>query len=239
MARIVNEEEHAARRNQILDAAQRLVYTKGYEQMTIQDILDDLGISKGAFYHYFDSKTTLLEALVERMVVGEVLPLLNPIVENPQLSALEKLHAYFDTAIRWKTARKSLMLSILKIWIADENAIFRQKLFTMTVRHVVPLLTDIIRQGVTEGVFKTSYPGEAGRVIVYILLGLSDTIMDLFMRETDGFDPHTAASVATFTAALNDAMERVLGAPSGTISLIDPDILDEWFAPAEAPVDYQ
>ena len=239
MARIVNEEEHAARRNQILDAAQRLVYTKGYEQMTIQDILDDLGISKGAFYHYFDSKTALLEALVERMVVGEVLPLLNPIVENPQLTALEKLHAYFDTAVRWKTARKSFMLSILKIWIADENAIFRQKLSAMTVRHVVPLLTDIINQGVAEGVFNTSYPGEAGRVIVYILFGLSDTIMDLFLQETNGFDPHTAESVATFTAALNDAMERVLGAPSGSISLIEPGILNEWFAPAETSIDYQ
>jgi AcrR family transcriptional regulator len=49
MARIVKEEEYAARRNEILDAAQRLVYTKGYEHMTIQDILDDRHISKGAF----------------------------------------------------------------------------------------------------------------------------------------------------------------------------------------------
>lgn len=239
MARIVNEEEHAARRNQILDAAQRLIYTKGYEQMTIQDILNDLGISKGAFYHYFDSKTALLEALVERMVVGEVLPLLTTIVENSSQTALEKLHAYFDAAIRWKTARKSFMLSILRIWIADENAIFRQKLTAMTVRHVVPLLTEIIDQGVAEGVFNTSYPGEAGRVIVYILMGLSDTVMELFLHEANGYDPHTAESVANFTAALNDAMERVLGASSGSISLIDPDILDEWFAPAETSIDYQ
>ena len=48
--------EPSERRNDILDAARRLIYTKGYEQMTIQDILDELGISKGAFYHYFDSK---------------------------------------------------------------------------------------------------------------------------------------------------------------------------------------
>jgi AcrR family transcriptional regulator len=32
-----------------------LVFTKGFEQMSIQDILDELHISKGAFYHYFDS----------------------------------------------------------------------------------------------------------------------------------------------------------------------------------------
>ena len=67
MARIVKEEVYAEKRNAILDVAQRLIYTKGYEQMTIQDMLDDLQISKGAFYHYFDSKQAVLEALVERM----------------------------------------------------------------------------------------------------------------------------------------------------------------------------
>ncbi len=43
-------------RNEILTAAQRIVFAKGYERMTIQDILADLKISSGAFYHYFDSK---------------------------------------------------------------------------------------------------------------------------------------------------------------------------------------
>ncbi len=61
MARIVKEEEYAGKRNAILDVAQRLIYTKGYEQMTIQGMLDDLQISKGAFYHYFDSKQAVLE----------------------------------------------------------------------------------------------------------------------------------------------------------------------------------
>ncbi len=87
MARIVKE--HAVRRNEILDVAQRLVNTKGYEQMTIQDILDDLQISKGAFYHYFDSKQALLEAIIERMV-DEVEQLLLPIIHDPHLPALHR-----------------------------------------------------------------------------------------------------------------------------------------------------
>ncbi len=52
--------EGAPGRNEILDVAQRLIYTRGYEQMTIQDILDDLGISKGAFHHYSGSRQALL-----------------------------------------------------------------------------------------------------------------------------------------------------------------------------------
>ena len=67
MARTINEKEYAAKRNQILDVTQGLIYTKGYEQMAIRDILDELQISKGASYHYFDSKPALLEALTERI----------------------------------------------------------------------------------------------------------------------------------------------------------------------------
>ena len=67
MARILKEEEYNAKRNKILDFAQGLVYSRGYAHMTIQDILDGLKISRGALYHYFDSKDALLEALVDRM----------------------------------------------------------------------------------------------------------------------------------------------------------------------------
>jgi AcrR family transcriptional regulator len=125
--------------------AQRLIYTKGYEQMTIQDILDELRISKGAFYHYFDSKVAVLEALVERMAVKEVLPLLSSIVQDPDMSALEKLNRYFDTASRWKTAKRTLMLELLRVWMADENAIVRQKMYSMSIK-MSPLLTEIINR---------------------------------------------------------------------------------------------
>jgi AcrR family transcriptional regulator len=230
MARIVKEEEYAARRNEILDVVQRLVYTKGYEQMTIQDILDDLHISKGAFYHYFDSKGSALEALVERMVVMEVIPLLMPIVQDPHLTALEKLNRYFDTAIRWKTAKKTFMLELLRVWLADENAIVRQKLFTMSLKQVTPLLAEIIRQGIREGVFTTSYPDQVCHVIVYILQGLSETIIELLVSsETKRDAARIESGVTAYTAALTDALERVLGTPKSALHLIDPETLKEWF----------
>src|SRR4030067_3008163 len=105
MARIVNEEAYAARRNEILEAAQRFVYSKGYEQLTIQDILDELQISKGAFYHYFDSKHAMLAAMIERMQ-DEVEQLLVPIVQDTRMPALEKLARFFVTAAQWKTSQR-------------------------------------------------------------------------------------------------------------------------------------
>src|SRR2546428_8803762 len=157
MARIVKEQAYAVKRNEILDVAQRLVYTKGYEQMTIQDILDDLRISKGAFYHYFDSKQALLEAMIERMGEG-VEQLVLAIVHDPALPAIEKLQRVFDMLNRLKTARKELFLPLLRVWYADDNAIVRQKLRVVWLKLVTPWYAAIIRQGIQEGVFKTSYP---------------------------------------------------------------------------------
>jgi AcrR family transcriptional regulator len=142
MPRTVKQEDYTAKRNQILDAVLRLIYTKGYERMTIQDILNELQISKGAFYHYFDSKAALLEALIERMG-QEALQLLNPIVHDRHLPALEKLQRYFDTAVRWKTARKTFMLELLHVWYADRYAIVRQKMLAMWSKHLAAAHRDL------------------------------------------------------------------------------------------------
>ncbi|MGB8386511.1 TetR/AcrR family transcriptional regulator, partial [Mycobacterium sp.] len=119
MARTVNVTEHAARRDAILNAAQRLVLSKGYERLTVQDLLDELQISKGAFYHYFDSKPAVIEALTERLV-SDSLQAIAPIVANRQLAAHEKLKRFFNEIIRWKSARQDLFVAMLPVWYAPE-----------------------------------------------------------------------------------------------------------------------
>src|SRR5258707_1666681 len=94
MARTVNPTLHTVRRDAFLDVAQRLVQTKGYEAMSIQDVLDELEASKGAFYHYFDSKQALLEAVVERFTDGAMASLA-PVPNDPELPALRKLQKVF------------------------------------------------------------------------------------------------------------------------------------------------
>src|ERR1700694_3174163 len=124
MVRIVKEHEYTAKRNAILDAAQRAVATKGYERMAIADILGELQISSGAFYHYFDSKSALLLALVER-IGDQIEQLVLPIVHDRELGALDKLQRFFATLDHWKLAHKRLVFAYLRVWYADENAIVR------------------------------------------------------------------------------------------------------------------
>src|SRR6476661_8982456 len=110
MARTVNATLRTVRRDAFLDVAQGLIQTKGYEAMSIQDLLDELDASRGAFYHYFDSKQALLEAVIDRMVdagLGEVAP----IAKDPGLPAIRKLELTFSAIGRWKTERKPLVLA--------------------------------------------------------------------------------------------------------------------------------
>lgn len=227
MSRTIKEDEYTARRNEILDSAQRLIYTKGYEKMAIRDILVELNISKGAFYHYFDSKGALLEALVGRLL-DEAEKLLNPVVQDPGLSALDKLERYFATAARWKTDRKDYLMALVRIWYADENAIVRQKIFAMTVERIAPIISAIIRQGIQEGVINTPYPDQAGE----LFLSLWQTLGDSFSRMLLGQEANYAYVEST-VAAYTDAMERVLGTPSGSLHLIDIATLQEWFVHEE------
>ena len=56
------------RRQAIVDAANALFCSKGYLETTVDDILAELNCSKGSFYHYFDSKLSVLQAICESRV---------------------------------------------------------------------------------------------------------------------------------------------------------------------------
>lgn len=226
MARIVKE--YAVRRNEILDAAQRLVYTRGYEQMAIQDILDELHIAKGTFYHYFDSKQMLLEALLER-IVEESDRQLMPIVQNTQLSALEKLQLFFATVAYVKSEQKTFLLAVWRVWYKDENALARQKAEIMGIKHIVPLFTIIIAQGIEQGIFSTPFPAEIGGVIMSIMKGLSDTIgMSLISPEAEQNVQDTLQQLERTIAAYTYTLERILGLSPGSLCIIETETLKEW-----------
>lgn len=226
MARIVKKEEYEIRRNEILDAAQRVIYTKGYDQMSIQDILAELKISKGAFYHYFDSKQALMQALIERLV-AQIQLLLIPIVEDNQLPAAVKLHRVFDTASRWKTDRKDTLITLVNVWYGDDNIVLRQKVQAAVFPELQPLITSVICQGVKEGVFHTEYPEQVSAIFFSILLTFGDYMIKLISQP----DLHSAAfqDLDRISASYQDAVERILGADPGSLPLFDTAILREWF----------
>ena len=224
MTRIIKAPD--VRRSEILDVAQRLIYLKGYEQTSVQDIITEIGIAKGTFYHYFSSKQDLLDAMIERMI-DQTLQTVEPIVKDDQLNALEKFTRFFAYIESWKIENKTFLLEVLKVWHKDENAIFRQKMGVETTRAVAPVLAKIIQQGVVEGIFVTDYPEDLAEVILQIGQPLSETATELLLNIEQ--DEHTLEIITRKVIVYERAIERVLGAPPNSLKLFDLNIIKLWF----------
>lgn len=226
MARVVKELENAARRNDILDAAERLVYTQGFDEMSIQDILDQLQMSKGAFYHYFASKQALLQAMIDRSQ-REVILLLTPIVQDPTQPALQKLDHFFNAITGWKNARKAMLLALMRILYSDANALVREKQRLLGKQTLIPLLDQIIEQGQREGVIKIGCAEPVGSVVLSLLIALGDTLSEILLsdRQAEGECQHIEATVSVYIYAV----EQVLGLAPNVLHLVDREMLWEWF----------
>jgi len=226
VARTLDPAAHAVRRDVFLDAAERLIRTKGYDDTSIQDILDEVDASRGAFYHYFDSKEALLEAVIERMA-DAALPIIEPIAADPDLPAAAKLQAVFSTAGQWKTERSDLLLALMRSWYSDENDLVRLRVARAGAARITPIIAGIVRQGTTSGAFSPTSPDHAAAILMALFNGSSDAIGHLVIDRQDG--RATFEEVERFMAAYEEAVERILGLPPGSFVLIDTPSLHVWF----------
>ncbi|MGD1033496.1 MAG: TetR/AcrR family transcriptional regulator [Candidatus Dormibacteria bacterium] len=226
MARTVNVETRAIRREAFVETGLRLIQTKGYEQMSVQDVLDDLDVSRGAFYHYFSSKRELLEAVVDH-VVAAALAAVEPIAADQQLPAIARMEGIFTGIAGWKAERRELMLALVRVWYSDDNVLTRDKLRLHLGGSLVPMLAGIIREGAEQGVMSAGSPEGAARAIVSLLLGAQDTAIELFVARQEG--TISVESVVSTMAGYTEAFERILGIPPGSMTLLDENTLRLWF----------
>ncbi|MDT5104611.1 MAG: hypothetical protein QOI25_2124 [Mycobacterium sp.] len=217
MARQVKPDEHAARRREILDAALQLMHDKGYERMTIEDVLAKLQMSKGALYHYFSSKRALVEGIVESMSESASRTL-QAVVDDPKLGAVDKLRAYFDTSTTWKAENLTAVTTTMRLWRDENNALLRQKMSQDSMRTTTPLLESIIRQGCDEGVFDTGHPRDAAIIVTGMGLNLADAIIDAMDADGSVGLDISGARTSAVLAAYVEAFERILGARPGSLA---------------------
>ncbi len=228
MPRVVKEYDE--RYAEFLDVAQRLFYQKGYDQTSVQDIIQTMGVAKGLFYHYFRSKADLLDALIERMAEQAVASL-QPMVNDPTLDAQTKLHRFFDSTQNWKLANKAFMLELTRVLYRDENILMRTKIARAGVERIAPLLADILRQGVAEGVYDVEHPEESAPILLELGQSLANAMVDVLLNP-----PATETELEVSLAALERrvraherAMERILGAPPCSIVMMTTEQLRTWF----------
>jgi AcrR family transcriptional regulator len=226
VARTLKAEAYTVRREAFVEAAERLMQSHSYERTSIQDILDQLGASRGAFYHYFDSKQALLEAVIDRMVDAG-LASVEPIVHDPNLPAGPKLARMFSGIGRWKTDRRELITAFIDVWLSDDHAVVREKFRHKLVTRFVPTLSGIVKQGVEEGTFHVESPDDTARVLMTLIQGLQEEATDLYVASQA--NAVTLEEVETRFASFATAFERILGAEAGSVSIVDHSILEAWF----------
>lgn len=229
MARPFKLDVHTARRSEILDAALGLVLSKGYERMTVNDIIGALGISSGAFYHYFGSKPGVLDAIVER-IREDSEPLLRRVVDNRDLTAVEKLQDFFDVLDAIRLERRALVIEVLKVWYSDDNAIVRARVEADTYAWRAQLIGQIVRQGATEGAFAVAHPEMAGQIVMALVQAMGTAHASVMLAFAEGTlaEARLAAAVVSIFDAHMDAVERVLGARLDSLRRIDAEAVRDW-----------
>jgi AcrR family transcriptional regulator len=198
-------------RDDFIEAGQRLIAGKGYEPMSIQDVIGEVGVSKGAFCHYFNSKSALLEAVIARMADGAGARLVT-LLEAPGLTATQRL---------------DLMLGLLRVWHSDDNASVREKLRRSSVRRLTPLLARVLQGGTETGEFATLDPDETAQVALSLVLAMADTLGEQILAYRQG-DEVDAGRVLRTARAYSAGLERVLGARQGSLTIVDEPLLQDW-----------
>ena len=214
------------RRNELILTAQHLFFTKGYESTSVNDIVKAVGVAKGTFYHYFETKTAVLEALVDTLI-GESITLMQKIVDDPTLPTLEKWHTLFDVLGSWKLDRKTEMLELMRFMARDENVLLTKKIQDKTINLATIEIGKIIQQGIDEGVFKTEFAEETAAVILSLNLGIRESMMPLFLNPEQYNDP--VGILKRKYTAIQTAMERILDAPPGSMRFVDEESIVAWF----------
>ncbi|WP_163264328.1 TetR/AcrR family transcriptional regulator [Chelativorans alearense] len=219
MTRVIKPPE--IRSAELLDCAQRLFFKHGYDNTTVNDIIREADISKGAFYHYFASKEALLEALSARLA-RESLAELQPIIDDPSLDAVERLNALFAGSRRLKVELAPQMRSTFDVIFRPENIVLFHRIDQAVSAVVAPLIADILAEGAREGVLDAPDPNAFADMLLQMRLGLGK-IMHQALREADS--GRIDEAVRTLDMRLRYygiAVDRLLKLPDGTIRMAEP-----------------
>jgi len=200
------------RKNELVDAAEDLFKEKGYSNTSVADIVNKVGVAHGLFYYYFDSKEDVIDSIVQRMVDEFVLSI-NRIIDDDGLDAKEKFKQLFFKTFN----RKKEKIYFFDYYNQEENRLMYSKYMTTISDRVVPLITEIIEEGMKEGVFDTKYPREAVEFWLYGRLSI----------DISSF-PDNLDKILNSVRAEAFFLDRILGTDDNFISEMWTDLLEEF-----------
>ena len=159
--RIVKEAE--IRKSEILDTAERLFVSKGYENTSTTDILNEIGIARGTLYYHFKSKEDILIAMIDRQV-GQMAAKAKAIANNKEIPALQRM----ILAVAEIKADTGLGKELTEQMHKPHNALMHQKAQAALLSAVNPILSSVLKEAIDAGICSTDYPEEViDTIMVY------------------------------------------------------------------------
>ena len=153
--------EAAERRNEILDVAERLFATKGFDNTSTNDILNEIGIARGTLYYHFKSKEDILDAMIER-ISNRLVAKAKVITQNEEIPVLQRL----TMAVMALNLDNDLGHEVMEQVHKAQNALLHQKMQENLLTQVVPLITGLIEEGIRQGICQTDYPAEVVEMVM-------------------------------------------------------------------------
>lgn len=185
------------RKRELLEIAYGMFLSAGYENTSVEEIIEAAGIAKGTYYYYFASKEQMLEEVIGMMIEAEA------------ERARQVLSSETDVPQKIVGIILSLRPSPEEMPIEDalnrpENLLMHNKIRRRLMETVVPLLSEAVKEGVARGIFSCDHIPER----VKMLMILSD---ELFSQ-----GPFTPEDAAVYI----DVTEKLLGAAPGAMGFI-------------------
>jgi len=213
-------------KEKIIQAAESLFFQKGYNKVSVQLIITEVGIAKGTFYHHFLSKAELLDEIINRKV-DEIIKGLEIIANDKTLTPVDKLNTIFKTSAQWKIDQMPLMVSIMEAWLSEDNTVIRAKMEAIGKKKSIPFFQKIISEGVERGGFNTAKmrPQDVAGFFTTLSLSLMDDLSHLLLGFPE--NPEYGEELMHISKSYAVAVERLLGIPENTLNFMIKDFLQE------------
>ena len=205
------------RKQEILDTAEQLFCQKGYEETSIQDILDRLHTSKGSFYHHYISKESLLEGMCSRRAEQIYHAAAEKL--NNQKDDVWNLNQLLSGMIPYRDEKLSFLLMLLPIFHSTDGRTVRIYYCDALSEHFRPDVKKYIRNGNEKGNMCCQDPDIMADIILSNINGLWTGICDRIMTYEEMRTETDLTELLRMTECYRLVIERSLSIPYGTLEL--------------------
>ncbi len=132
----------------LLEAGMAVMYEKGYSNTGIQEVLSSVGVPKGSFYHYFESKEDFALKIIKHQEENYA-NVLGGFLRDKDLSPLNRLRKYCDTKasdLKEQKCRRGCLFGNLSQEMADQSEVLRVEL-----AHVMERWRELFAACIKEG----------------------------------------------------------------------------------------